>query len=230
MNYNNLKAIFELGRPITEDNKFPYIHMAYKYNKQNYRLITSGELYIKGKERQLDIPYYVTQFMSFHNEAVMIANIVHNKILSIVFRSTDINKEFIKVGTTKSTFYGLGELSPYFRYGDPILLVEGHLDRDVMSIIHRNTLGIMTNHLSKSQVELLKGLTNKFILMLDNDEAGREGQKYMKYQLRGNRIYELDHDIKLKDAGDLIKLDISNHNEFLNIIEEYKNKIDLFCI
>ena len=56
MNYSNLKAIFDLGRPIIEDSKFSYIHFAYKYNKQNYRLITSGELFVRG--RSLDIPQY----------------------------------------------------------------------------------------------------------------------------------------------------------------------------
>jgi 5S rRNA maturation endonuclease (ribonuclease M5) len=227
MNYDNLKAIFELGRPITEDNSFPYIHLAYKLNKQNYRLITSGELFVRG--RHLFIPQFLVQYMSYHNEAIMIANIVSGKVLSIVFRSINTNKEFMKVGTTKSTFYGLGELSNDFRYGMPILLVEGHLDRDMMASIYPNTLGVMTNMLSKSQVELLKGLTNKFILMLDNDEAGMKGQQQAKYQLKGCNILELKHQGRMKDAGDLVKLDITNHNEFEDIVEQYKLEIELFA-
>ena len=226
MNYTNLKKIFELGRPIIEDSNFPYIHFAYKFNKKNYRLITSGELLIRG--RDLDIPQFLVQFMSFHNEAVMIANIIDNKIISIVFRSTDKNKEFIKVGTTKSSFYGLGELSEDFKYGTPILLVEGHLDRDMMATIYPNTLGIMTSHLSKSQINILSYLTNKFILMLDNDEAGIEGQKTAKYQLKGNKIMELKHYNKLKDAGDLVKLDITNHKLYEEIVENYKQQILFF--
>ena len=198
----------------------------YKFNKQNYRLITSGELLIRGKD--LDIPQFLIQFMSFHNEAVMIANIIEDKVISIVFRSTDKNKEFIKVGTTKSSFYGLGELSKDFKYGTPIVLVEGHLDRDMMATIYPNTLGIMTSHLSKSQIKILNYLTNKFILMLDNDEAGREGQKSAKYQLKGNKLMELVHYNKLKDAGDLVKLDITNHRLYEEIVENYKQQIILF--
>ena len=194
MNYTNLKKIFELGRPIIEDSNFPYIHFAYKFNKKNYRLITSGELLIRG--RDLDIPQFLVQFMSFHNEAVMIANIIDNKIISIVFRSTDKNKEFIKVGTTKSSFYGLGELSEDFKYGTPILLVEGHLDRDMMATIYH--------------------------------EAGIEGQKTAKYQLKGNKIMELKHYNKLKDAGDLVKLDITNHKLYEEIVENYKQQILFF--
>ena len=224
MNYTNLRKIFELGRPITEDNNFPYIHFAYKYKKANYRIITSGELLIRG--RNLDIPQFVVEFITFHNEAIMIANIVANKVLSIVFRSTDRNKEFMKLGTTKSTFYGLGELSSDFRYGMPILLVEGHLDRDMMATIYPNTLGVMTSHLSRSQVELLTGLTNSFILMLDNDEAGREGTKHAKYVLRGNKIYIMKHDSSLKDAGDLVKLEMHNKSKFNDIIDDYRTQIE----
>lgn len=224
MNYTNLRKIFELGRPITEDNNFPYIHFAYKYKKANYRIITSGELLIRG--RNLDIPQFVVEFITFHNEAIMIANIVANKVLSIVFRSTDQNKEFMKLGTTKSTFYGLGELSSDFRYGMPILLVEGHLDRDMMATIYPNTLGVMTSHLSRSQVELLTGLTNNFILMLDNDEAGREGTKHAKYVLRGNKIYIMKHDPSLKDAGDLVKLEMRNKSKFNDIIDDYRTQIE----
>lgn len=226
MNYDNLKAIFNLGRPITEDSKFPYIHLAYKYNKQNYRLISSGELFIRGKH--LDIPTYLYQYMSYHNEAVMIANIICDKVISLVFRSINTNKEFMKVGTTKSTFYGLGELSKDFTYGKPILLVEGHLDRDMMATIYPNTLGVMTNSLSNSQVELLKGLTNSFILMFDNDEAGIKGQRYAKYKLSGNRIYELKHDSSLKDAGDLVKLSMTNKLDYNLILNRYKLQLNLY--
>jgi hypothetical protein len=152
MNYSNLKRIFELGRLINKDDNFPYKHLAYKHKFDNYRFITSGELFIRGKN--LEIPQYVAQFMNFHNEAVMIANIIEDRVISITFRSTDHIKEFIKLGTTKSTFYGLGRLSEDFRFGDPILLVEGHLDRDMMALIYPNTLGIMTSHLSKSLINL----------------------------------------------------------------------------
>ena len=226
MNYTNLKGIFELGRLITEDSKNPYLHLAYKYKKTNYRVITSGELFVRGKG--LYIPDFITAFMSYNNEALMIANIIEEKVISILFRSLGPNKEFAKLGTTKATFYGFGDLDDNFRFGTPILLVEGHLDRDVMKEIYPNTLGIMTNHLSKVQVEILKNLTNKFILMLDNDDAGRDGIRTTKYQLQGCKISELQHDSYLKDAGDLMKLDIENHRKFEEVVDNYKLQIALY--
>ena len=129
MNYDNLKAVFNLGRPIMEDSKFPYIHYAYKYKPDNYRLITSGELFVRG--RNLQIPQYLVQFMSFHGEALMMANIIAGKVINIVFRSINTNKEFMKVGSMKSTFYGLGKLSKNFKYGDNIILNEVNLYRDI---------------------------------------------------------------------------------------------------
>lgn len=226
MNYSNLKKIFELGRKIEQDSNNPYLHLGFKYSKNNYRIITSGELYIRGKD--LDIPHYVYQFMNFHGEALMMANIINNKVISIVFRSLDHNKEFIKLGTVKSTFYGFGELSKDFRYGTPIILVEGHLDRDMMATIYPNVLGLMTNRLSKSQITILNNLTNRFILMLDNDEAGIRGQKNAKYQLKGNIIKEFKHDYRLKDAGDLVKLEINNKFLYDEILEEYIAQLNLF--
>ena len=100
MNYTNLRGIFELGRPVTEDSKNPYLHLAYKYKKNNYRIITSGELFIKGKG--LYIPDFIMAFMSYNNEALMIANIIDGKVISILFRSLGPNKEFAKLRNYKS--------------------------------------------------------------------------------------------------------------------------------
>lgn len=100
MNYTNLKGIFELGRLITEDSKNPYLHLAYKYKKDNYRIITSGELFVRGKG--LYIPDFIKAFMSYNNEALMIANIIDGKVISILFRSLGANKEFAKLRNYKS--------------------------------------------------------------------------------------------------------------------------------
>lgn len=224
MNCDDLKKLFNIGRPITKDSNFPYIHLAYKYNISNYRLITSGELIVKG--RTLDIPDYITQFILYNNEVLMIACIVDSKVINIVFRSIRGDKEFMKLGNTKGMFYGLGDLDVNFKYGDPIILVEGHLDRDVMcNMFYKNTLAIMTNQLSKLQIKLLEGLTNKIILMLDNDEAGKVGTRIIKSQLKNFRINEIIPHLYIKDAGDILKL---NGSEFYDVLEFYKNQLSLY--
>ena len=223
--HENLKKIFELGRVIESDSSNPYIHTAYKLKLENYRIITDGELLVNGLK--LDVPTYMKEFLRFHKKSLMIANIINDKIISIVLRSIDTKKEFQKIGVSKNMLYGLGQLDENFKFGQPIILVEGHLDRDVMSELYPNVLAITTNKISNTQRDILKNLTNNFILMLDNDEAGQQGIKDAYSKLKGCKITELKHEGKLKDAGDLAKLELSNHSEYEWVVEHYKNKIEL---
>lgn len=223
--HETYKRIFELGREITEDSTHPYLHIAYKLKLNNYRLITDGELAIKGKD--LEVPEYMKEFLRFHGEALMIANIINEKVISIVLRSINTKKEFQKVGVMKNMLYGLGQMSENFKYGTPILLVEGHLDRDTMSEFYPNVLALTTNKISNYQKDILTSLTNKFILMLDNDDAGRIGTKDAYYKLKGNKISEIKHLSNMKDAGDLNKLELYNKSEYDWVVSQYKNKIEL---
>lgn len=218
-----LTSLFNIGRPIVEDSKNPYIHAAYKYKLNNYRLITDGEMLIRGKN--LDIPEYVKIFMNSNHEALMIANIIKDKVVNIIFRTLSGPKQFIKVGPTKLFMYGIGDLEETFKFGDTILIVEGNLDRDVMKQIYPNTIAIMTNVLSKAQVELLKGITNNFIFMLDNDDSGIKGSQIAKRQFSDCNIKFLNHINGLKDAGDIIKLDISKSKDYEYVLNYYELKI-----
>ena len=112
--HETYRAIFELGRPIVEDSRHPYLHIAYKLKLNNYRVITDGELMVKG--RNLEIPEYMKEFLRFHGEALMIANIINEKVISIVLRSINTKKEFQKVGVMKNMLYGLGQLSDNFKF------------------------------------------------------------------------------------------------------------------
>lgn len=219
MKIEEITKLFNLGRKIEDTNNNPYLYFAKKHDLNHYRLISSGELLVRGKD--LNIPEYIKQYIKFHKNALMIANFMGNKVISIVFRNLTGEKEFMKLGITKSTFYGLGQLSPNFRYGQPILLVEGHLDRDKMATMFHNTLGIMTSSLSESQINILRGLTNKIYLMLDNDDAGRIGTKKALRQLKNDfRVKVIEHDSRLKDAGELVKLEMQKYYD-LNYIENF---------
>ena len=76
---SEMKKIFELGRVIENDSLNAYLHTAYKLKLNNYRLISDGELSIRGAG--LDVPDFMKEFLRFHGEALMIANIINNKIL-----------------------------------------------------------------------------------------------------------------------------------------------------
>ena len=227
-NFENLNSIFNLGRCITVGSNNKYIDFAFKYNLPNYRLISSGELLINGINHGVVIPHYMKEYISYHSEAIMIANILDNKVASLTLRSINTKKEFMKIGVTKSLFYGLGDLESDFKYGTPIVIVEGHLDRDVFANkIYRNTLAVTTNKLSRSQLKVLSSLTNKVVLMLDNDDAGRVGQvsAIRSFKKLNINYIELPYPNGVKDAGDLLKLEIMDtplYNYYVNL---YKSNI-----
>lgn len=224
-NFENLKRIFELGRPITQDDSNKYVKFAFRYKLDNYRLISSGELLIKGNQQGLHVPQYMKEFINFHGEAVMIANKINDKVVALVLRSIHTKKEFMKIGITKSIFYGLGDLSKDFTYGTPIVLVEGHLDRDVFSkLIYNNTLAVTTNKLSKSQIKVLTSLTDNVILMLDNDDSGQVGISHAIKELRKHNVKTtvLKHLYGMKDAGDLIELERINKQNYMFALGNYK--------
>ena len=96
-----------------------------------------------------------------------------------------------------------------------------------MSLIYKNTLAITSASISNSQLQLLSKLTNSYILMLDNDSSGIKGSKNSFYKLREyGKVKILSHDSILKDAGDLIDLEIKNDINLPYIINYYKQQIE----
>lgn len=215
-----MQDVFDLGRLITEDSKTnPYLHLAYKNKYKHYRLITSGEILIKGKN--LEIPEFVKSFVSNNNEVLMMANIISGKVVGLTFRTINGPKDFLTWGNNKGNFYGLGQLDPNFKYGDPIILVEGLMDCDVIKQYYINTMAVLTSGLTKNQTATLTRLTNRVILMLDNDEAGRLGTISSEKAIKNKcDVKVFQHHSRLKDPGDIIKLEL-NKDEDLDFIETY---------
>lgn len=219
-----MNEVFEIGRLINEDSTMPYLHMAYKYKLNNYKLISSGEISIYGKG--LQIPDYVRQFIINNNQVLMVANIISNKVVGLTFRTITGAKDFLTWGNNKGNFYNLGKLEDNFSFGRPIILVEGLLDCDVVKQIYKNTVAVLTSSLTKNQVATLTRLTNNIILLLDNDEAGENGTRKTMYLLKGKcHVSVVKHYPTLKDAGDIAKLDINHDNDYEFILEYYKQNI-----
>ena len=92
-----------------------------------------------------------------------------------------------------------------FQYGMPIVLVEGEKDAIAMQTIYPYTLAMGRNTLGNS-IKYLKYLTDKFIIIPDNDEAGLQGYEKIKkdmdrYGLKLKRISI--NNPKLKDVADV---------------------------
>lgn len=199
------QQLFNIARKInTSRSKYEYI--ASEFGHLNYRIITDGELNIRGKD--IDIPKYIRSFINAHGEAIIIANVIRGKVVGMLLRATD-EKAFLDYGFRKGSFYGIGSLAPDFNYGDPIMLVEGAIDCDIAKhFITKNCLACLTSSVSRAKAKVLSCLTNRVLLFLDNDEAGNQGEIKTKKVLEefGIQVDILNKEPRIKDLGDFLVL------------------------
>lgn len=223
----NVKTrLYQIARPIKTD-KTKYEYIASHYNLPNYRVISSGEMNIRGKD--LDLPFYVREFARQHGEVVMMCNIINTEVSGIIFRALD-EKVFTNYGLGKGNLYGIGQLDENFKYGDLIVLVEGAIDRDVCSLfITKNCLSVLTSTVTKNQLQVIQNLTNKVLLLLDNDEAGHNGEvsTYRKLKQAGITCYTINKSDIIKDLGDLLELKRKNDVRANLIIQNYRAQVQI---
>ena len=197
--------LFDIARRIdTDRSKYEFI--ASKVGLPNYKIITDGEVNIRGKD--LDIPIPIRQFINMNKEVIIIANMIKGRVMGILLRSTK-EKSFMLYGMKKGALYGIGTLSPDFKYGDTIMIVESAIDCDVAKIlITKNCLAILTATISESKAKVLSCLTNNVLLFLDNDEAGHNGEIVSKRKLEkfGVNVSIIPKINRIKDLGDLLDM------------------------
>lgn len=223
--------LYKVSKEITEDkahyNKYTYL--GHKYKFPHYRLLNLRDLMLSGLHQRL--PIRQKQFIEEHGEVLLIANIVAGYIPLIQLRSIKGEKRFEVVGSQTKLFYGQGYLDKNFKYGDWIIIQEGVFDTDIMRGLYPNTLGTMTSKITNSQFELLKLLTNRVILIGDNDKPGRIGTKKNKTKLQENGF-----EVRLifqygdyKDTGEALGDTLLNNDglAFNQAVKYYKSKIDL---
>jgi 5S rRNA maturation endonuclease (ribonuclease M5) len=172
-------------------------------------------------------PDYLVSYVSSHGDSVMIPNIIGGRVYSISLRNNQGSKQFLKIGNVSEVMYNLGNLPDSFRFGDTILLVEGNLDCDFIKQFYPNTLALLTDVVSNNQLTILKRLTTKVILALDNDDAGNKGYWISKKKLEeeGISVVRFTHNDRLKDFGDLLDLSVKDPNEYAFILALYKSQL-----
>ena len=89
-----------------------------------------------------------------------------------------------------------------FEFGRTIILVEGIKDCAVMRFIYPYTLAYLTSKISFLKWKVLYRFTDKFLIIPDNDKAGRESIK----DLRRNVKILFPHD-EVKDISEYIEKD-----------------------
>lgn len=204
----SLSEIFVNCRKIesTDVMKNKYIMNAYKRSLGNYRIINSG-IIIKNRWRaNKEIPKHIIEFINEEGEVLVIANILLKQVTQLQFRAITY-KKFYALGKQSSIPYGMGYMDKNFKFGDWLLIVEGSSDRDALSGIYPNIIAVMTSGLTSIQRELIRNLTNKVILLYDNDDTGRRGfyRDRKKLKSEGYAVEEIPYNSKdVGDPGDIL--------------------------
>ena len=112
---------------------------------------------------------------------------------------------------------------------DLIVSDKCNLDCDFIKQFYPNTLALLTDVVSNNQLTILKHLTSKVILALDNDDAGNKGFWISKKKLEqeGISVVRFNHNSKLKDFGDLADLQLKDPTEYEFILAHYKAQLDV---
>lgn len=197
-----------------------YVRLAKERNYDNYRMCSVSDL------KNLGVWDSFTQYHkeTISNAGAMVAifNTINNKPASIIFRGVS-GKVFMDYSVTQ-VFYGLDRLPDTFKYGDWLVLCEGIYDSDVLRIIEPNTIAVLTSDISNFKAEILKTITDKFIIAYDSDTAGDKGFLSTSKRLdRAERLVVYGDDKDIGVLGEcLFNGDTTGYNERISY---YKREI-----
>lgn len=220
-----VESLYNLEDVKTFDNSNKYLYFMHEYETP-YKLLSAYKIL----SSQKDLPDFVYQHLESTGDCILLPNIIDGQIYSITFRSLKSDKRFLKYGEFSTLIYNLGNFPKDFKYGTPILVVEGNIDCDVaVKELYPYTVAALTSNLTKNQIEILSHLTNNIILALDNDEAGDEGYIRTCGRLRkkGLHVQKFKHSDGMKDFGDLIELRRTDYQEFERVRRYYKERLRL---
>lgn len=227
-NMDYVRLLYNTSREIQEvklgDDDYSYL--AVFANLNHFKLITSGEILDYRKQ----LKAYIYNAIAADEEAILIFNMYKNEPFGCTIRGKT-KKKFNDVGNSGGIFYGLCDLDKDFKYGDRITIVEGPKDCETYKrVFHdKNCLATMTANLTKTQIEVLKGLTNNIVLANDNDKSGQDAQKtFLKYNSKDFKINIIKHPDDMKDFGDLIPLIRNDKQKLKEVINNYKVQMSLF--
>lgn len=135
-----------------------------------------------------------------------------DNIFGFVFRAYDWENKLYRMvvngENVPQVFWGFHNFDG-FKKDNPIFLVEGLNENLFVSQVYPYTLSLLGSRLTVDGFEMLKNLSNMWILSLDNDESGLEAmeqieERCVKEQVRTYRCLS-----DLKDWGDFFKYPVS---------------------
>lgn len=223
-----------------DDLRFTPYHQLVKDFPNQVRFISLAQVVEVGADK---VPKHITEAIVKHKVMVVFANILNTfdglQTPYLVFRSL-LTKDFMTITQPYtslknipfglSNFYGRLNGVTDFKYGMPIVLVEGLKDCLAMQSIYPFAIAMQTNRLNKGLRMVLKQITNNLVMLYDNDDAGRKGAFYDSKDLASDfkcvrlrhYVYDSRKHKVFKDIGELFEVGIF---ERPYVIDYYKNEL-----
>ena len=220
--YDNLKPVSEFPYDKVLDSS-KYVKIARDYNYLNYRLCLYKD--ILNLRLSNSLSFYHKSFISKSGAVIAIFNTLNGKPISIVFRSLS-EKDFLDYSLVYG-LYGYDMIDDNFRYGDYLVITEGLYDADTLRQIYPNVLATQTSNVTILQAEILKTMTDKFVIAFDADSAGDSGFEKVLSRLGTDikrlPIYGRDKDVGVMEEMKDIPYEYNLRKEFyLKQLEECK--------
>lgn len=217
---DNLPSVIDIAPDKILDGS-KYVRLARDYGYNNYKLCSWADIKRLGIENSFTT--YQKQFFADAGACVAVFNEFNGKLFSIVFRSVSA-KDFMDYSLSYN-IYGLDNMDPKFKYGDHVILTEGIYDADSFRHIYPNTVAMLTSNITIMQSEVLKTMTDKFIVAFDDDKAGDAGFTKAIQRL-GTDIKKLQVFPGDKDLGVMEEQKVNNPLGYAQRVEYYKEKVE----
>lgn len=215
----NLLELYNKAHDIPEalKNKTKYTFMAF------HKIIPARYLDINDTLTE-DLP--ISGYINNHISVLLMPNIVNGTIVDI-FVKPMVSKGAPLRLVESPLPYGIGNLRKDFKYGDPLILVEGIGDYGALKFIDRNidVVAMGTNDIPAAMYKVYASITNNIIIIPDADAAGYSQVKKVtstlkKYDVNVSLLKQYS---TLKDTGEILDriVDNSVSNELLLLIADY---------
>ena len=131
--------------------------------------------------------------------------VLPNKVYGFIIRGYEKSYSVFRLTNNLPVLFGLYDFENIdFNSPPPIILTEGVKDALVLKTLYPYTLSLNTAGLTKNSIQIISSLSNKFILIYDNDDPGKEASERDIKILRELGCKAVNIIPSYKDAGKYI--------------------------
>lgn len=207
------------------------IHSLKKLNSKDYLAFkskTGNEVRIGQSNKLISKIPRVLSYYKFFAECNMFwmipLELPSQEIVGFILKSFS-SKEYRTVIFSKiPVFFGLYGFKDFVR-NNLVILTEGSKDCMYVKTLYPYSLSLNTSKLTSSMLQIIKYLTNKVLLLYDNDATGILQTKYNTQQLSDLNIRVFKINYQLKDPGEYFTASFIQQQLFNNEI----NKVISLC-